>query len=71
MAHITLDGFAPARGISSILSSIWEFILAYAETKNRSDRIQALEALSDAELAARGLTRSGIVNHVFSDVGFL
>ncbi|NBR89401.1 MAG: DUF1127 domain-containing protein [Rhodobacteraceae bacterium] len=71
MAQITLDGFAPARGVSSILNSVWDFILAYAETKNRSDRIAALEALSNEELAARGLTRSGIVSHVFSDIGFL
>jgi hypothetical protein len=33
----------------------------------RFDRVQRLQALSDAELARRGLKREDIVRHVFAD----
>lgn len=40
---------------------------AYLELRARTAQIDALAALSDAELAARGLTRDRIVAHVFRD----
>jgi hypothetical protein len=41
---------------------------AYVASRSRTDRIQALEALSDAELAARGIRRDQIVQYVFRDL---
>jgi hypothetical protein len=38
-----------------------------AEARSRSDRVAALMARSDADLAAMGLTRDRIVLHVFRD----
>ena len=40
---------------------------AYLELRGRSAEIGALNRLSDAELAAMGLTRDRIVAHVFRD----
>lgn len=39
----------------------------YMERNARAAEIERLSALSDAELSARGLTRDGIVPHVFRD----
>ncbi|SHI58754.1 hypothetical protein [Wenxinia saemankumensis] len=41
---------------------------AYELRQARRDRLVALAALSDAELAARGIDRDGIPAHVFSDL---
>lgn len=60
--NTALNGHRP-----SIFSSIGAFLVAYTEAKSRSDEIMALTALSDEELAKRGLTRDGIVAHVFAD----
>lgn len=38
-----------------------------AELNPRLHEIRKLQAMSDAELAQRGLTRDGIVQHVFRD----
>jgi uncharacterized protein YjiS (DUF1127 family) len=45
--------------------------VAYANAQTRRDQIMALSALSDEELAERGLTRDGIVRHVFADKLYL
>lgn len=39
----------------------------YARLRSRRDQIEALEALSDEDLARIGLTRNTIVMHVFGD----
>ena len=75
MAQLSINIASPAGGVSTVLSqalsSVWEFIIAYGESKSRSAQIDALNAMSDEDLARRGITRSGIVSYVFSDVGFL
>jgi hypothetical protein len=40
---------------------------AYLELRGRTAEIESLMALSDAQLAARGLSRDRIVQHVFRD----
>ncbi len=55
----------------SILARIGAFLVAYGEAQARHGRIKALSALSDEELADRGLTRDGIVRHVFADKLYL
>jgi len=55
----------------SILSRIGGFFIAYAEKQSRADQIAELKALSDEELARRGLTRDSIVHHVFADKLYL
>ncbi|MCB1348498.1 MAG: DUF1127 domain-containing protein [Maritimibacter sp.] len=61
----------PAERRPSILSRIGDFFVAYAESQGRYHEIARLQALSDEELAARGLTRDGIVRHVFADKLYL
>ncbi len=41
---------------------------AYTRRRSRIDQIEALQSLSDAQLAARGLRRDQIVQHVFRDL---
>ena len=41
---------------------------AYVARRSRTDRIQALEALSDKELSALGIRRDQIVQYVFRDL---
>jgi uncharacterized protein YjiS (DUF1127 family) len=44
---------------------------AYLESRSRIRQIEALNAKSDAELAAMGLSRDRIPAHVFSDLFYL
>jgi len=55
----------------SLFARIGVLLTAYGEMQSRRDRIMALSALSDEQLAARGLTRDGIVGHVFADKLYL
>jgi len=43
------------------------WLTAYIDRLSRRDQVGALMALTDAQLAARGLTRDGIVAYVFRD----
>ncbi|MCB1330680.1 MAG: DUF1127 domain-containing protein [Maritimibacter sp.] len=70
MTSTTTDTDLSARQ-PSILARIGAIFVDYAEAQGRSDRIMKLQALSDEELAARGLTRDGIVRHVFADKLYL
>ncbi|MCB1358656.1 MAG: DUF1127 domain-containing protein [Maritimibacter sp.] len=62
----TFDGPRP-----SLLSRIGAFFADITEAHSRSDQVMKLQALSDDELAARGLTRDEIVRHVFADKLYL
>lgn len=44
---------------------------AYAERHSRMDQIRALNAKTDDELLAMGLTRSEIPRHVYRDIFFV
>ncbi|MAQ36838.1 hypothetical protein BMI91_15025 [Thioclava sediminum] len=60
-----------AHGEQSIFArmghAIAQGLVAYMERQSRQEQIRALDAKSDAELADMGLTRDGIVRHVFRD----
>ena len=62
---------APAGRRPSIFARLGALLIEYGEMKSRRDRIMVLSALSDEELSARGLTRDGIVTHVFADKLYL
>ena len=71
MASITTDIHTPAHGFRARIAG-WGAALrrafeAHARAASRRDAIEALEAKSDAELAALGLRRDEIVYHVFRD----
>lgn len=64
-APLTFGGLL--QRLTSAFSALGHGIEALAEARSRRDQIEALMRLSDEALAARGLTREGIVAHVFRD----
>ncbi|KPP86672.1 MAG: protein of unknown function containing DUF1127 domain [Rhodobacteraceae bacterium HLUCCO07] len=58
-------------GVGRWLTSLMGRLEAYSHVRSRRDRIDALEARSDAELAQMGLKREDIVRHVFRDLYYV
>ena len=56
---------APVTEFFAALARAWA---ASSNAQERYDRVCRLRALSDAELAERGIARDDIVRHVFADV---
>lgn len=52
---------------SRLFASVGEGFVAYADRRSRRAQIEELNALSDSDLAARGISRDQIVAHVFRD----
>ncbi|KEO59232.1 hypothetical protein [Thioclava indica] len=67
MAFITANAHGEQSFLRKLISGLAEGITNYMEYHSRQDVIARLEAKSDAELAAMGITRDGIVQHVFRD----
>ncbi|MBU3031204.1 hypothetical protein [Paracoccus marinaquae] len=57
--------------IDAFFARLGQGLNAYLESRCRRDRIEALEAKSDEELARMGLTRDGIPAYVFRDMIWL
>lgn len=53
--------------LSALSASLESAVSQAVDRSARLDVVSRLEALSDTELAARGLTRDTIVAHVFRD----
>lgn len=69
MSHSIINHYANTRPAGTgFLSSLVNALRDYGEAKSRRDQIEALDRLSDLELAKRGLTREGIARHVFRDL---
>ncbi len=58
-------------GYERLFASIVRGMTAYADARSRRDRIEALEAKSDAELAKLGIKREDIAYHVFRDLYYV
>ncbi len=79
MAYTTHHAASAApTGVVSILKilakpfvAIGNGMVALGEANDRSRKVQRLMAMSDAELAQRGIKRDQIVQHVFSDVYYI
>lgn len=54
--------------IDAFFAGIGQGMNAYIHRKSRSDEIDALNAKTDAELAAMGLERDDIPRYVFRDI---
>ncbi|PWE33728.1 hypothetical protein DDZ14_03425 [Maritimibacter sp. 55A14] len=57
--------------IDMFFARMGQGVNAYLERRSRRDRIEELEAMSDAELARIGLTRERILHYVFRDIYYL
>ncbi|WP_417209187.1 DUF1127 domain-containing protein [Antarctobacter sp.] len=63
--HTTI---APSGNIfAGFFSSIFNVLMAIAEANPRLKEVERLNAMSDDQLARRGLKREDIVHHVFRD----
>lgn len=71
MRTTAIHGPAPLGNILSVIAApfraIGRFLVSLAEAGPRMDAVRQLNAMSDAELAARGLTREGEVRRIFGD----
>lgn len=52
---------------ATLMARIGAVLVAYAEAQSRIGQVKRLEALSDEELAKRGISRDRIVHYVFRD----
>ncbi len=76
MAHVTLNAEGGilnriAASVEAIGHTLATAITANASAEARLRQVQALQALSDEELAKRGIARDRIVHHVFRDIYML
>ena len=53
--------------LSAPFRAIGSFFVAIMENNSRIKRVDALNAMTDEQLAKRGLRREDIVRHVFGD----
>lgn len=60
----------PAEGLFARFTT-WMVNLVEARARARGDEIARLNSLSDAELAALGIRRENIVQHVFRDIWYV
>ncbi|OOY26556.1 hypothetical protein BMI90_17135 [Thioclava sp. L04-15] len=67
MAFTTTVGQPGQSVLTRAFHAIAGGLVTYMERQSRQDQIQRLEAKSDAELAAMGISRDRIVSHVFRD----
>jgi hypothetical protein len=72
MATQTFHAPAASHGlltqVGTFLSSLARAFALAKNAEARFEEIQALQALSDAELARRGIARENIVRHVYADM---
>ncbi len=63
----TNPGFSLISPVTGLLSRIGNFLVDLAEGSAKAQQMNALMALSDADLAERGLKRTDIARYVFRD----
>ncbi|SEN82325.1 DUF1127 domain-containing protein [Palleronia pelagia] len=66
--HVAQDALS---SIKNLFAQIGHGLVAMGENSSRYRRLTALNRLSDAQLAERGLKREDIVRHVFADVFYV
>ena len=73
MANITTNAQATnwGLGLSGLFRALGNAIVTLGEANSRVRRAEALQALTDKELAEKGLKREDIPRHVFGDIFFV
>ncbi|WOI33171.1 DUF1127 domain-containing protein [Tritonibacter scottomollicae] len=63
--------FNPLALIAGFFRAIGNGLVHIAESNHRVNRARTLMALSDEELAQRGMKRDDVVKHVFGDIMYI
>ena len=74
MAHTALHigkTNAVLHNIAAPLVALGNALVRLGEANSRTKQVNYLQSLSDAELAARGITRDEIAHYVFKDVYYI
>lgn len=75
MANYATQTTAPAFDLAALLrrgtSALGRFFVMIGESNSRMRAVEQLNRMSDAQLAARGLKREDIVQHVFRDTYYV
>lgn len=71
MAHVSTTHIPTTNSIASFLNRVLEGLISISETNYRIVEVERLQAMSDAELAKRGLRREDIARHVFRDLFYV
>lgn len=74
MAHFAnpiQSGSGFRNAVSAFFASLWNATRIQAELNGRMQQMRTLEAMSDAELKTRGITRDRIAHHVFRDIYYV
>lgn len=71
MATLTTNTTGTRNPLASFGVAILNWFETYAEAKTRRSEIDALEALTDKELADMGLSRDRIAHYVFRDLYYV
>lgn len=67
MANVNTT-IAPSGNVfAGFFTSIFNALISVAESNSRIKEVERLNAMSDEELAKRGVKRADIVRHVFRD----
>lgn len=69
MAHAEIHGAASAATIAGVIATpfkaVWNFLLEAGENSVRGQQIKQLSALTDEQLAERGLNREDAIRQIF------
>ncbi|MGY9046200.1 hypothetical protein P775_25715 [Puniceibacterium antarcticum] len=71
IAATTSTSTSIGHSVGNFFEGILNFLVRIAESNGRMKAVERLNAMSDAELAARGLQREDIVRHVFRDMFYV
>lgn len=70
-ANSNQTGSALLNTVSDFFASLWSAAREQADMERRMLEMRKLEALSDDELAKRGIARDRIAHHVFRDIYYV
>lgn len=71
MANVTTNIHAVGAPTAGFFETIFNALVRMAESSSRNKEVEALQRLSDEQLAAKNIRRDDIVRHVFRDVMYL
>ena len=71
MAHVNTTHVPTSNPIATFFNAIMDSLISISETSQRMREVERLQAMSDTELAKRGLRREDIARHVFRDLFYV